>query len=183
MSSAARDLSPSLKEPLDIFQFQFHMRRPSMVALACVQRLFHVPQKSVHLLDLELAAGADRMIASHGGEHAKDALFEALTGGHLAQITGDAADQCSVISPAEDGRHFAQDNGTRAERLDNETESLQEFTLRLEPSRRNGIEIDNLRNQKRLGAQCRIRQLLLHLLVDDPLMRRMLVNDDEALGG
>src|SRR5215213_4255567 len=120
------------------------MGRPAMVALARVQSLFHIPQKSVHLLDLEPAAGADGVVASHGGEHAKDALLEALISRHLAQIAGHAADQGGVISPGKDGRHFAQDNSTRAERLDEKTEPLEQFALRFEPCRRDRIEIDDL---------------------------------------
>ena len=50
-------------------------------------------------------------------------------------------------------------------------------------SRRRLVQLDDLGDQQHLAREPRLRQRRLHALIDQPLMRRVLIDDDDAVGG
>ena len=53
--------------------------------------------------------------------------------------------------------------------------------MRLDQRRGVGIEIDHERGQQRLPLDCALLALALEPLIDDALMRGVLVDDDDAV--
>ena len=68
-----------------------------------------------------------------------------------------------------------------AEALDDEAKRRQFRRMRVDQRRRVGIEIDDERGQKRLPLDSARLSLTLEPLIDDALMRRVLVDDDHAV--
>ncbi len=67
------------------------------------------------------------------------------------------------------------------ERLDNEAETLQRGGFCQHPVRIDRIEIDHLGDEQQLPCDSRRGTLALQPLVDEALMRRMLIDDDDAV--
>ena len=78
-------------------------------------------------------------------------------------------------------RGFAHHHGAGAEALDDEAKPRQFLRMRVDQRRGVGIEIDDQRRQQRLPLDRALLALKLEPLVDDALMRRVLVDDDHAV--
>ena len=112
-------------------------------------------------------------------EPACEALRPVLGG----KIGGEVADEPGEIAMGDDRRRLADERRAGAEGLDDEAEPGQLLAVRLDQRRRVRVEVDHQRRQKRLPLDPDPLALALELFIDDPLVRRMLVDDDEPVRG
>ena len=66
-SRRLRRRSAPAEQPLDVAALQLDLGRPAVAALSGVRRRFHLAQQRVHLLDRQLAPGPDAAVAGHRG--------------------------------------------------------------------------------------------------------------------
>src|SRR6185437_2859999 len=104
-----------------------------------------------------------------------------LEGERLAEfrkLVGEIAHEADRIGFAEQRRHLADDDGAGTERLDDEAE-LGELARAGDETRSVGlVELDHLGEEEELALDAAIAEMLLHPLVDEALMRGVLVDDD-----
>ena len=68
-----------------------------------------------------------------------------------------------------------------AKRLDHEAEPLELGSGGREPLGASGVELDHFGDQQHLPRQAAIGERLLQAFIDEPLMRRVLIDDDEGI--
>src|SRR5271157_180539 len=99
------------------------------------------------------------------------------------KIRGEIADEPGEIALSDGRRRLANENRAGAEALDDEAQRRELFGVRLEQRRRVRVEVDDERGEERLPHDALALALALQLLIDDPLVRRVLVDDDEPVRG
>ena len=72
---------------------------------------------------------------------------------------------------------------TLAKRLQHQAEFGQLGSPPRQAGSEAGVELDDFRQQQCLASDAMPRQRRLHALIDQPLMRRMLIDDDQAVAG
>ena len=118
--------SPSPEQLLDIAELQFDEGWAAVVALAGVGSGFHLTQQGVHFFGTQFAAGADGVVAGHGGEHVVDAVLDAGGDAELAQLIRHVAHDAGNIRLADGGGDLADDDGAIAKRLEHEASLRQQ---------------------------------------------------------
>ena len=78
-------------------------------------------------------------------------------------------------------RRLAHRDRARAERLDGEAEARELVGARQQPLDVGLVELDDLGDQQDLPRDAAALERRLHALVDEPLMRGVLVDDDQAV--
>ena len=154
-----------------------------MVALAGVRRRLHLAKQRVHLLGFQPPPGAHRAVAGHGGG---DVHQPALQGKRLVpfgQMLGEVASQRRGVNLAQHRRCLADGDGAGAERLDGEAKALELVGARQQALDIGGVELDDFRDEQDLPGDALLVDSGLHALVNQPLVRRVLVDDDEAVAG
>src|SRR5262249_19280681 len=109
---------PPAEQPLDIGELELHVGGAAVVALAGIGRCFHLAQQRVHLLRLELAAGAHRAVARHGGGDMQEPALERQGLVPFGHVVGEIAHQRGGVDLAEQRRRLGHRHGARAARLD-----------------------------------------------------------------
>ena len=102
---------------------------------------------------------------------------------HSASVLGKIARERHGVDLAQHRRRLAHRDRARPERLDHEAEALQFFGARHQPLGVGGIELDDLGNQQDLPRDARLLERGLHALVDQPLMRGVLIDDHQPVAG
>jgi len=166
---------PSPEQLLDIAQLQFHIGRPAVVALAGIRRVFHLAQQRVHLFRLEAAAGAHRAVAGHGGGDMHQAALERKRFVPFRHVFGEIAHQRLSVDLAQQRRSLAHGNGAGAERLDDQAVARKFVSARNQPLDVGLVELDDLGDQQDLASDAGARERRLQPLVDDALVRGVLV--------
>jgi hypothetical protein len=85
----------------------------------------HVAQQRVHFRHGELAVGAHRAVAGHGGQQFVAPPLDHLAGRRLAQFLQQGAQQCAGISAGQQRRHGAHRQFGRPGLADVETEPFE----------------------------------------------------------
>ena len=98
-------------------------------------------------------------------------------------MLGEIAQQAAHIDIAQHRRRFAHGDGAGAEGFDRKAELAQVVGPRDEPRGVRLVEFDDFRDQQDLPRHAGFLDRGLHALVDDALMRGVLVDDDEAVAG
>ena len=119
------------------------------------------------------------MVAGEGGEPLIEPPSEALHSILGGKIGGEIANQAGEVPLRDDRRRLAHDDRAWAESLDEETERSELPGVRVDEGRRIRLEVDDERVQQRLPLDALPLALAFQFLVDDALMRRVLVNDDD----
>ncbi len=101
----------------------------------------------------------------------------------LGDVLGDVAHEVGHLGASEHRRHLAHHHGAGAETLQHQADASERLGVIHEALDGRGIEVDHLGHQKRLGGGLAPGAGVLHLLVDEALMRGVLVDDDEAVAG
>ena len=97
------------------------------------------------------------------------------------EIGGEIADEAGEVARRDRRRRFAHHHRAGAEALDDQAERGEFVRMRVDQRRRVGIEIDDQRGQQRLALDAALPALALELLVDDALVRGVLIDDDDAV--
>ena len=120
-------------------------------------------------------------MAGHGRGDAVEPGLQRVDGVVVGDLVGEVADQRLHIGLAEHGRRLAHRDRARAEALDAEAEAPERLGMRGEPRHVVLGQVDDLRQKQHLRRQRPRPHRLLQRLVDQPLMRGMLVDDDERI--
>ncbi len=154
-----------------------------MIALAGPRRDFHFTQQRIHLLGAERAARAHRIVAGDGGEPMVEPALERLMAVLGERVFGEVAHQPFEIARGDQARRLAHQYGAGAEALQDKSQRFQLGRALDERCRRGGVEVDDQRREQDLPDDARLGALAFQLLVDDPLMRGVLIDDDNAIAG
>ena len=125
-------------------------------------------------------------MAGHGRQHVVEPLGDRRGPSSLSRSASSSArsrDQALDVALAEQRRHLAHDDGRCAEGLDHEAERSSSPAA---PDRRCGgfgVELDHFGDQQHLAGDAAIGEGPLQPLIDEALMRRVLVDDDERILG
>ena len=143
-------------------------------------RGLHLAKERVHLVRAHLPARPDRPVARDPAQNGIDPRAENAAVAAIGQLVEDVFQECVAIHLPEDRRRLPHGDGARPERFQNEAQSRQllhhfQNTPRLRP------EVHDLRHQKRLAPHAIVRHLPLQPLIDQPLMRRVLIDDDKSI--
>ena len=117
------------------------------------------------------------------GERAADMLDPLLQGQRVApflDLIGEIADQRFDIEPRDERRHLAHDDRARSERLQHEAELRQLVGPRRDPSGECRVKLDDLGEEQDLPRDAVPGERFLHALIDEPLMRGMLIDEHDA---
>ena len=152
-----------------------------MVADLGARRPLHLAQKRVHLLGPQAPAGADRAVAGHGGEHMIELALESGGGSPFLEAVDEIREQLAKLPRSERRRRFANGDRAGTERLDDEPELLEELRLLEELGAIGRVEVDDFGRQHDLPFDAARRSFALQPLVDEALMRGMLIDDDETV--
>jgi len=152
-----------------------------MVTLAAMRRGFHFAQQRVHFFGVEAASRADRHVA---GERAGDffkPLFQRKRIAGFGDVIGEIAHKAFEIGFAEHRGHFAHHHGIRAEGFDDKAQFRQLTRARGDAVHLGGIEFHHFGNEQRLARDAAFGQRGLHALIDKTFMRRVLIDNDDAI--
>ena len=121
------------------------------------------------------------MVAGDG----RQAMVEPALQGERAvlggQILGEVADERGHVGAVEQRRRFAQQRRAGAEAFDDEAELFQFPGALDQRGSRARLEIDDQRAQQDLPDDAVRFALALQLFIDDALVRRVLVDDDQPI--
>ncbi len=152
-----------------------------MIALAGVRRRLHLAQQRVHLVALEAAACAHRAVARHRGGDVHQRRSSGSASSHSAMCSARVPHQRLRVDP----RRAARASRTPRPR----PARTARWRDRISQARRRGakplhvglVELDDLGDQQDLPRHACPLQRRLHALVDDALMRGVLVDDHDAV--
>ena len=100
----------------------------------------------------------------------------------LVQGIGEIGEEFRRIGAIEQRRDFPQDHRAGAEAFADETPGRERIRRRVEPVAARAVEFDDVGHEQDLALDARFVALPLQALVDEALMRGMLVDDDDAVG-
>ena len=132
---------------------------------------------------VEPAPGPHAAVAGHGRQHVVEPLGDDEAPLPLGKLVGEVAQQPLDVALAEQRRDLAHDDRGGAEGLDHEAEPLEVLGSGAEPLGALGVELDHFGDQQELPRQAAIGEGLFQALIDEPLMRRVLIDDDERVLG
>ena len=121
------------------------------------------------------------MMAGEGREPLVEPALEAQRAVFALEIGGEVANERGEIALRDHSRGLAHQDGAGAEGFDDEAERGELVGMRLDQRRRVRVEIDHERGEQRLPLDAAALALALQGLVDDPLVRGVLVDDDKAV--
>src|SRR5580704_19100572 len=98
-------------------------------------------------------------------------------------MLGEIANEAGAIDLPKKRRRLAQRHRARTESLYHQTKARQFFGTGDEPLDVGFVELDDLWNEQNLPRYARFLDRRLELLVDDALVRGVLVDDDQAVAG
>ncbi len=96
-------------------------------------------------------------------------------------MLGEIAQQRAGIDLAEQRRRFAHRHRAGAERLDDEAEAREFLRARGKALDVGLVEFDDLRDEQDLPRDAGFVERRLHAFIDEALVRRVLIDDDEAV--
>src|SRR5579883_1483901 len=173
--------SPPAKQPLDIAKFQFDISGPAVIALAGIRRRFHLAQQRIHFLAFEPPPGAHRAVTGHAGGDSHQPPLERQGLVPFADVVGEIADETRAVNRAKERRRLAQRDRAGAERFEHKAKARQLVRTRGEPLDVGLVELDDFRNEQDLSRHAALRKRGFQLLVNDALVRGVLVDNDQAV--
>ena len=96
-------------------------------------------------------------------------------------MLGEIAQQACGVGPAQQRRRLAHRDGAGTEGFDREPEARQFLGAVDQLLDGRLVQLDDFRDQQDLSLYAVLRQLRLQSLIDDALMRGMLVDEDETI--
>ena len=155
-----------------------------MIALAGIGRVFHLAKQRVHLFRLEQASGAHRAMAGHGGRDMHQPAFQRQRFVPFRHMLGEVAQQRTpaLALPSSDGvSRTATAPGPK-----DSIASPNEASSSLRSNSRSTVA-SSISTISGISRICRCTPFFaseaFNLLVDDALMRGVLVHDNEAVAG
>ena len=177
-----RALAPT-EQAFNIIQLQLDVRWPAVVALAGSGRPFHLAQQSVHLGNRQTPPRAYRPMAGHRRAHRLQPFLQQLRIALFQQLADEIANQATDIGFAEQRGDFAHGDGINPE-LFNRQPKLGKLVGSLhQQGNLITAECHDLRNQQTLPGDVSTGHLRFHPLVDQTLVRGVLIHDDNGVLG
>ena len=121
-------------------------------------------------------------MAGHGAADLLQPFLQAQRLAEFGQLVGQIADQPSRVGDAQQRRHLAHHDGAGPEGLDHQAQLGQLAAPVDDALRRRLVQLDHGGDQQYLAGDAGLRQRRFHPLIDQPLMGRMLIDDDQAVG-
>ena len=121
------------------------------------------------------------MMAGAGREHVIEPARKSARVAFFREEVGDVLDETLAVDLAEQRRRLAHQHGAGAERLERQAERRKFVERRRKRVHARLVEIDDGGDQQHLSRDAGLLALAFELLVDEALMRRVLVDDDEAV--
>ena len=118
-------------------------------------------------------------MAGHARDDRVEPVAQRIGRVPLGEAVGQVLHQSVDVGLAQQRRDFAHGDRARAEALEIEPEALERRRRVLEPAAILLGHFDNDRYELHLARHGTARELRLELLIDQPLMRRMLVDQHE----
>ena len=154
-----------------------------MIALSGVWRDLHFPQKRVHFSIIQATASAHRAVTGHRCQNMRQLVFQCLAATKFSKFLGDITGELRCIRIAKHGWNTADKDASLTKTFDFESEAGKKVCFlkdRLSMMRR---KIDNFRQKQRLNCHTVCSNGGLHPFHHQPFMRRMLVDDGDAISG
>jgi hypothetical protein len=152
-----------------------------VVALARVGRRLHLAQQGVHFVAAHLPTGPDRAVTCHAGQHRLDPGLNKLTVAQIGQFIQHVADQGGRTDGAKDGGGLAHGNRAAAKGFDGQAKTMQIGGGVQNPRGIIRRQFNDFGDQQRLRGDARVGHLAFQPFIDQPFMRGMLIDDDDAL--
>ncbi len=153
---------------LSVGEFQLHISRPAMIALAGVRRDFHFAQQRVHLLRLQAAAGAHRAVAGHGGCDMHQPPLQRQRLVPFGHVLGEVAQQRLCVRSRRAARAFRARRPRRGRRLRWPGRSARARSARVDQPLDVGlVEFDDFRDQQHLPRDAIALERGFQPLIDD----------------
>src|SRR6185437_9651973 len=124
-----------------------------------------------------------RTVTGHGGGDVHQPPLERQRLVPFGYVVGKIVDERLRIDLAEQRRRLAHRNSAGTKRLKQKAEASQLIGARYKPLDIGLVQLDNLGNEQNLSRDAAFFQRRLQALVDDALVRRVLIDNDEAVFG
>ncbi len=153
----------------------------AVVALVAALGYFHLAQQGVHLVQGEAPVGAHRAVAGHGGQQLVLGALQHVARVVLGQFGQHAAGEFHRVALRQGGGHGAHRQGARGQGRHVQAQRGQCLGTALRGGCFLGRGREGGGDQQRLAGQRALGELALEPFVDDALVRRVHVHDDQAL--
>ena len=165
--------------------FSSMIGRPAVVALAGVGRRLDLAEERVHLRRLEPPPGADRAVAGHGrGDPVEPVAERVAVRSHSAISSARSRTSAAGIDRAEHRRRLAHRHRARSEAARRRGRARRAPPrARRAASTSSARQIDDVRDEQDLAGDAVGLEPALQPLIDQPLVRRVLVDDDQPVLG
>ncbi len=119
-------------------------------------------------------------MTGHARQDGIDLRPQPLAAARVPQIIDDVAQKRLRVDFAQERRRFADRDSTGTEGLDDEAQRRKRRCMVQKKGRVDLLQVHDLGDQQRLGGDPGFLALALQALIDQPFMRRMLIDDDDA---
>src|SRR2546423_3359952 len=175
-----KECSSAAKAELELVPREMHDGRPAMDVVRGKWRRRERDEQRAHLARRQFTAGVDRGLARHG---CRQPLMPGR-GGRVA-IAGESGDRFAQTALGVEARmrhrHAADDQGVAAEAFDLEAEPLEQLAMRVERIGLRGTQMQREGEEQALRGHLAALQGAHEPLEEYSLMRRMLVDEDNAI--
>ncbi len=151
-----------------------------MVALAGMRRGLHVAQQGVHLFGAHPATRTDRAVTGNAGQDRLDPGLHGLAAAQIREFVQDVADHRLGIDLAQNRRGFAHRDGPTAKGFNGQAQSGQVAGDLHQLCRFTGRQLHDFGDQQCLCGHPVFGHLAFQLFINQPFMRRVLIDDHHA---
>src|SRR5215208_1334070 len=173
--------SPSAEQALDISELERDVSRAAVVALAGIGYGFHLAQQRIHLFWLEPTSRAHRAMAGHRRRDMHQAALQRQRLVPFRHVLGEVTHQRLGVDLAEQRRRLTHCDGAWPEWLDRQAVTEKFPSARGEALHIGLVELDDFGNEQDLASDAALIDRNLHALINDALVRGVLVDNDEAV--
>lgn len=162
---------------------EFHPRRPAVVALTRSRRHLHLAQQGIHLGHGQDLPRAHRTVTGNRRRYMIELVAKAHGAAQLGDLPGKIRKQSCRIGVSEGGWDGSYQHCRRTKALKLETHGGKLGSSGLKPITIRLVEFDDFGHQERLPCDRTGRTGRSHALEHQPLVSRMLIDDDQAVFG
>jgi hypothetical protein len=174
--------APAQEQRVEFAHRQLPPGRPAVVALVGALGLLHLPQQGVHLVQRQLAVGAHRAVAGHGGQQLVAGAFDHVLASCCASSASTLRASSTAIAVRQRGGHGAHASVLGRERRDLQAQRLQASACAASAVATSAAWRRRWRGSAAAGCGWSpARPSGLQALVDDALVGGMHVDHDQAL--
>ena len=157
--------------------------RAAVIALPRARSDLHLAQEGVHLGDGKHTPGADRAVAGESCGDMIELVAQKQRAAKLGDLRGKVGEQAGNVGLAERRGDGADQHRARAEAFDVEAKVGKLACSAFKSVAVGFVELDHFRQQQRLPRDRPTFPRRAHPLEHQPLVRGMLVDDDESVFG